>query len=126
MFRKNPRFDPLLSHKDEFPGRGLKRWRNVPAFLRIWDIASGRLRVFQVNLMLHPDTDLGFMGQPWVRPRIVLGSAAGHQGVAIYFSLLVFHLPAQAAQENQAEEVAGDAAGYVCHDIDDAVIVIGK
>ncbi len=29
----------LLSHKDEFPDGGLKRWRNVPAFLRIWDIA---------------------------------------------------------------------------------------
>ena len=31
--------DPLLSHKDEFPGGGLKRWRDVPVFLRIWDIA---------------------------------------------------------------------------------------
>jgi len=29
----------LLSHKDEFPGRGLKRWRNVLVFSRIWDIA---------------------------------------------------------------------------------------
>jgi hypothetical protein len=31
--------DLLLSHKDEFPGRGQKRWRNKPVFSRIWDIA---------------------------------------------------------------------------------------
>ena len=30
----------LLSHKDDFAGGGLKRWRNVPEFLWIWDIAS--------------------------------------------------------------------------------------
>lgn len=29
----------MLSHKDEYPGRGLKRWRNVPAISRIRDIA---------------------------------------------------------------------------------------
>jgi len=30
---------PLLSHKDEVPGRGLKRWRNDRVFSRILDIA---------------------------------------------------------------------------------------
>jgi hypothetical protein len=29
----------LLSHKDEFAGRGLKRWRDVQEFSRIWGIA---------------------------------------------------------------------------------------
>jgi predicted dithiol-disulfide oxidoreductase (DUF899 family) len=29
----------LVSHKDEFPGGGLKRRRDVPVYLRIWDIA---------------------------------------------------------------------------------------
>jgi hypothetical protein len=27
---------------------------------------GGRLRAIQVNLMLHPGTDIEFMGQPWV------------------------------------------------------------
>jgi hypothetical protein len=30
---------PLLSHKDEFASRGLKRSRNVPVFLQIRGIA---------------------------------------------------------------------------------------
>jgi len=46
--------------------------------------------------------------------------------VAIYFPLLVPHLPTQTAQKNQPKQVAGDAAGDVCHDIDDAVIVVGE
>jgi len=33
---------PLLSHNNEFPGRGLKRWRNDPVFSRVWDIAARR------------------------------------------------------------------------------------
>ena len=29
----------MLSHKDELPGGVLKRWRDIPVFLRVWDIA---------------------------------------------------------------------------------------
>jgi hypothetical protein len=28
---------------------------------------GGRLRPIQINLMLHPGTDIGFMGQQWKR-----------------------------------------------------------
>jgi hypothetical protein len=28
----------LVSHNDEYPGRGLKYWRDVPKLLRVWDI----------------------------------------------------------------------------------------
>jgi len=39
--------EPLQSHEDELPGRGPKRWRNVPVFSRIRDIApAGRFRVY--------------------------------------------------------------------------------
>jgi hypothetical protein len=43
----------LLSHKDEFAGHGLKRWRNVPVFLRIWDIARWALLFRPLGGLLH-------------------------------------------------------------------------
>jgi hypothetical protein len=69
-------------YKDEFPGCGLKRWRDVPVFLRILDIARrtivkidlksprsvyrhGRLRAIQFNLMIQPGADFEFIGQQW-------------------------------------------------------------
>ncbi len=38
--QQKPGSNPLLSHKDEFPGHWLKRWRNEPVFSRILDIAG--------------------------------------------------------------------------------------
>jgi hypothetical protein len=35
----------LLSHLDEFAGRGLNRWRNIPVFLRVGAIARADRRI---------------------------------------------------------------------------------
>ena len=60
----------LLSHEKQFAGRGLRRWCGVLVFLAdlgnrplgVVISPSGRLRLIQINFMLHPGIDFEFMG----------------------------------------------------------------
>jgi len=55
----DPGSNPLLSCKGEYPDRGLKRWRNVPVILQIWEPAQRAMSRHGTHYLRHGDL-IGF------------------------------------------------------------------